>query len=85
MAAIMSLSSGAKLGQYEIIAPIGAGGMGEVYRAHDLHLGRGGYRHAGSLGRYRKVALVPWESVKALTVSTKRNSGAAGNAPISAA
>jgi Tol biopolymer transport system component len=40
MAAIMSLSPGAKLGQYEIIAPIGAGGMGEVYRARDLQLGR---------------------------------------------
>jgi eukaryotic-like serine/threonine-protein kinase len=32
--------SGTKLGPYEIIAPIGAGGMGEVYRAHDTRLGR---------------------------------------------
>src|ERR1035438_1580147 len=36
----MLLSSGDKLGQYEILAPIGAGGMGEVYRAKDLRLGR---------------------------------------------
>src|SRR5262249_54059060 len=37
---IMPLSTGTKLGPYEILTPIGAGGMGEVYRARDSRLDR---------------------------------------------
>src|ERR1700686_259240 len=36
----MPLTNGTKLGQYTVLAQIGAGGMGEVYQAHDTKLGR---------------------------------------------
>jgi len=36
----VTLTSGSRLGNYEIVSPLGAGGMGEVYRAHDPRLNR---------------------------------------------
>jgi serine/threonine protein kinase len=36
----MSLTPGTRIGPYEAVGSLGAGGMGEVYRAHDVKLGR---------------------------------------------
>ena len=36
----MPINTGTRFGSYEVVAQIGAGGMGEVYQAHDTKLGR---------------------------------------------
>lgn len=36
----VSLAAGSRLGPYEIVSPLGTGGMGEVHRARDTRLGR---------------------------------------------
>jgi serine/threonine protein kinase len=36
----MAMTAGTRFGSYEVIAPLGAGGMGEVYRTRDLRLDR---------------------------------------------
>src|SRR5712664_978724 len=63
----MPLSAGTRLGPYEILAPIGAGGMGEVYRARDTKLKRdvalkvlpeGFARDPGRMARFQREAEV---------------------------
>jgi serine/threonine protein kinase len=48
----MALAAGLRLGPYEIIPPAGAGGMGEVYRAHDSRLIFAGLQLGGSPGLF---------------------------------
>lgn len=48
----MSLASGTHLGPYEILSPIGAAGMGEVYKARDTRLNR-------AMCRYLSKAAIP--------------------------
>src|SRR3972149_12279991 len=36
----MPLSAGSRIGPYEVVSPLGAGGMGQVFRARDTQLGR---------------------------------------------
>jgi len=63
----MFLTSGSRLGPYEILSPLGAGGMGEVYRARDTKLNRdvalkvlreAFARDAGRMARFEREAQV---------------------------
>jgi hypothetical protein len=54
----MSLAPGSRLGPYEIVASIGAGGLGEVYRACDRRLDRDGCHQADFSEEH--TDLTPW-------------------------
>jgi len=59
----MALAAGTRLGPYEILSPLGAGGIGEVYRATDTKLGREGAV---------KIPLPEWDSVRLMTLLRER-------------
>src|SRR5690349_17005315 len=73
----MSLSIGRRLGPYEITAPVGAGGMGEVYRATDTRLDRtvaikvlpaALSKDTGALERFRREARAASRATSARSV-----------------
>src|SRR5258707_1416356 len=70
----MPLSAGEKLGPYEILAPLGAGGMGEVYRARDTRLGR-------RVGLKIRPADVPADPARRQRFETEARAVAALNHP----
>ncbi len=62
----MAITNGARLGPYEVLAPIGTGGMGEVYRAKDMRLDR--IVAIKVLQRFLLNRMLPDERSGALTV-----------------
>jgi len=83
----VGITSGAKLGTYEVQSPLGAGGMGEVYRATDTKLGRDVAlkvlpaemaQDAERLARFRREAkvLAQLDHPNIVTIYSEKNSTA---------
>ena len=69
----MSLTPGTRLGPYEVVAEIGKGGMGEVYRARDTRLDRD-----GAAAPRRRIAPGPVPVHEALPLAKQSRAQAAG-------
>src|SRR5216683_464951 len=64
----MTIGAGTRLGPYEILSPLGAGGMGEVYRARDTRLGREVIVTVYDVGRADDTSYIAMELVEGKTV-----------------
>jgi serine/threonine protein kinase len=72
----VALANGTKLGPYEIVAPVGAGGMGEVYRARDTRLDRIVVQSEAALARNCRQRGLLWirrNPIRLNRYKTKRN------------
>ena len=68
---LVTLKTGTRLGRFEVLAPIGAGGMGEVYRGRDTRLKREGNTHQYDVakdGRFLVNSLVDGIAATPLTL-----------------
>src|SRR6202165_2399876 len=65
----MTIEAGTRLGPYEILSPIGAGGMGEVYRARDTRLEREGAVKGPAHSLSQKLAALARFEREAKTIS----------------
>ena len=68
----MRMVAGDRLGPYQIVASLGAGGMGEVYRAHDTRLNRDGKSLFNSPGAVGAVCTIADKTARALLPTNGR-------------